>query len=57
VDAGQALTRQAELLQLLHQPVEHDLSEPFPIQVQPPVQAGPDAFRADQAEDTIWSTE
>jgi putative membrane protein len=53
VDAGQALARQAELLQLLHQPAEHDLSEPFPA----PVQAGPEALRADQAEATISSTE
>jgi len=53
VDAGHVLARQDELLQLLHQPPEHDLSEPFPAQVQ----AGPDAFLADQADATISSTE
>jgi putative membrane protein len=74
VDAAQALQRQAELLELLHQPPEHDLSEPHAAadvaDVQATVaprgsgdpgagtgQAGPEAWRADQAEATISSTE
>jgi putative membrane protein len=64
VDAGVVLERQAELMALLH---DHgpDLSEVDAAVGAPDsdnsgsvvAQAGPDAFRADQAEATISSTE
>lgn len=49
LDAAHILQRQAELLRLVHHPVAMDLSEPVPDQA--------DARRADQAEETISSTE
>ncbi len=53
LDAAHVLERQAELLRLVHHPAATDLSEPLPDQAD----AGPDARRADQADDTISSTE
>jgi len=58
VDAGVVLERQAELMALLHQHAP-DVSDPRSSESpgRNGDQAGPDAFRADQAEATISSTE
>jgi len=60
VDAGVVLEQQAELMALLHHH-SPDISEPLlmtiPEETIEEDQAGPDAFRADQAEATISSTE
>ena len=53
LDADQVLRRQTELLRLVHQLPELDVSEPAPAQ--DPAEA--DARRADQADATISSTE
>ncbi len=65
LDAAHVLERQAELLQLVHHPATVDPAEPLPSADPPPVpedepgpqDAGPDARRADQADETISSTE
>ena len=67
VDASQVLHRQEDLLRLLHpspgqdvsvEPPPTDVSEAQqPVQAGPTGQAGPEAFRADQAEATMSSTE
>jgi len=58
VDAGVVLERQAELMALLHHHAP-DVSDPRSSESpgRNGDQAGPDAFRADQAEATISSTE
>lgn len=53
LDASEVLAAQTELLRLVHHPAAVDLTEP----AQAPGAGGPDARRADQADDTIWSTE
>lgn len=58
-DADQVLSIQAHLLAQVHQRRDRDISEPSPTLVTPAVvQPGtPPAWRADQAEDTISSSE
>lgn len=66
LDAAHVLERQAELLQLVHHPAAVDPAEPLPPPEEPvplpeeqagPQAAGPEARRADQADETISSTE
>lgn len=66
LDAGQVLQRQAELLRLVHHLPVRDLSEPDPLPAGDGdaaadggegQAAGPETLRADQAEETISSTE
>jgi putative membrane protein len=65
LDAAHVLERQAELLQLVHHPAAIDPAEPLPSADPQPVpedepgpqDAGQDARRADQADETISSTE